>query len=200
LNVTPIRDYVDACNNIGLSPRTLYLSSDYVFDGLKGGYGHDSRVGPCTVYGLTKLLAERLLLTSGLPGQILRASAVMGRRGGFFRWLENALHAGTAVNLFENTYFTPTSIGRLCEYVRDYVFSGNNRANINIAHLSDGCRMSRYEFGVRMANKIGLSSSALSASIADFKTSSFQPDLSLLPDGCATLGSAHDWDDLDKIF
>ena len=200
LNVDSIRFYVDACAAIRLSPNTLYLSSDYVFDGLKGGYRYDSLVGPSTVYGITKLLAERLLLSSELPGQILRTSAVMGRKGGFFRWLENALKSGNKLDLFENTYFTPTSIGRLCEYLRDFVFSSDNRVNINVSHITDGCRMTRYEYRVRVADILGFPSSTLSASIAHYKTSIFQPDLSLLPDECANFGSVYDWDNMDKIF
>lgn len=203
LNVGAIRHYIDACAAGESRPATLYVSTDYVFDGRHGPYGRDARVGPTTVYGLTKLLAERLLLASGLPGQILRVSAVMGRRGGFFRWLEGELHAGTAVTLFDNTYFSPTSIGRLCAHVRHFVL---HRATISagggmtVAHLSDGCRMSRYEFGLRLAHLKGLPTTRLQAGKADIAASVFQADLALLPDGLTALGSAADWNDLENVF
>ncbi|NKD76842.1 sugar nucleotide-binding protein [Haematospirillum sp. H1815] len=203
LNVGAIRHYIDACAVNGLRPVTLYVSTDYVFGGCHGSYGRDARVGPATVYGLSKLLAERLLQASGLPGQILRVSAVMGRRGGFFRWFESEIRTGTTLTLFDNTYFSPTSIGRLCSHVRDFVQCRAVPGTCNdmtLAHLSDGCRMSRYEFGVRLAELKGVPVSRLQAGTADLVASTFQADLSLLPDGMTSLGCASDWKDLENVF
>lgn len=203
LNVDSIRHYIDACTVSGLRPATLYVSTDYVFDGRQGPYSRDTRVGPTTVYGLTKLLAERLLLAAGLPGQILRVSAVMGRRGGFFRWLEGELQTGATVTLFDNTYFSPTSIGRLCLHVREFVM---RRATVSavsgmtVSHLSDGCRMSRYEFGQRLAALNGLPIARLQAGTADLTENAFQADLTLLPDGLSALGGATDWNDMENVF
>jgi dTDP-4-dehydrorhamnose reductase len=184
-------------------PATLYVSTDYVFDGRQGPYAFDTQVGPSTVYGLTKLLAERLLQAAGLPGQILRVSAVMGCRGGFFRWLDGELQAENAVTLFDNTYFSPTSIGRLCSHVREFLMRRatiSAGAGMTVVHLSDGCRMSRYEFGLRLAELKGLSTTGLQAGTADLTTNTFQADLALLPDGLTALGGAHDWNDLENVF
>lgn len=203
LNVTGIRHYVDACAAGGLRPVTLYVSTDYVFDGRQGSYGKYARVGPNTVYGLTKLMAERLLQASGLPGQILRVSAVMGRRGGFLRWLENELQAQATVTLFDNIFFSPTSIGRLCAHAHDFVLRCpglTTSSCMTVAHLSDGCRMSRYEFGMRLAELTGLPATRLEAGKADLAASAFQADLSLLPDGLASLGAAADWNDVESIL
>jgi dTDP-4-dehydrorhamnose reductase len=186
-----------------LRPVTLYVSTDYVFDGRHGSYSRDAQAGPSTVYGLTKLLAERLLQVSGLPGQILRVSAVMGRRGGFYRWLERELQKGTTVTMFENTYFSPTSIGRLCSHVRNFVICSkalSSYSHMTLAHLSDGCRMSRYEFGMRLAELKGVPTSRLQATTVDLAATAFQSDLSLLPDWTLSLGCASDWNDLENVF
>jgi len=203
LNVAAIRYYIDACTLSGLRPVTLYVSTDYVFDGRHGSYSRDAQVGPSTVYGLSKLLAERLLQASDLPGQILRVSAVMGRRGGFFRWLESEMEKGNTVTMFENTYFSPTSIGRLCSHVRNFVMCSkalSTCSNMTLAHLSDGCRMSRYEFGMRLAELKGVPTSRLQATTVDLAATAFQSDLSLLPDWTLSLGCASDWNDLENIF
>ncbi len=38
--------------------RIIYISSDYVFSGDRGGYREDDALGPVTVYGRTKACAE----------------------------------------------------------------------------------------------------------------------------------------------
>lgn len=203
LNVQAVRNYVEICEVAGIKPTTLFFSTDYVFDGQHGHYKSDACVGPHTVYGLTNLLAEKLLIRSGLPGVVLRVSAVMGRRGGFFHWLETSLAAGQPSSLFDNTYFSPTSIGRLCRFVdicAQEAVEGKSFESMRIAHLSDGYRMTRYQFGGAIAGKLGQSLSLLQPSTADFAASTFQADLSLLPDGQETFLPLANWNELEDIF
>lgn len=203
VNVHTVRNFIAACHRVGVSPFTLFFSTDYVFDGITGYYTPDSQVGPRTVYGLTNLLAERMLANSGIPGIILRVSAVMGRQGGFFRWLYRSLECSSPISLFTNTYFSPTSIGTLCEYVKKCVngcFSDNVTTNMRICHLSDGFRMSRYDFGCIVANKLNMSLDLLVPSCADLSNSTFQGDLSLLPDDMLVFNRNESWDELGEIL
>ena len=39
------------------------ISTDYVFNGEKGAYAEDDRVAPLSVYGATKLEAERITMS-----------------------------------------------------------------------------------------------------------------------------------------
>lgn len=203
LNVQAVRNYVEACAAAHIKPSTLFFSTDYVFDGRGGHYSRDAYVGPHTVYGMTNLLAEKLLIRSGLPGVILRVSAVMGRRGGFFRWLETSLMTGQSISLFDNTYFSPTSIGRLCRFVEKCAQQAREMKSsegMRIAHLSDGYRMTRYQFGGAVASMLGKPRSLLQASAADLAVTTFQADLSLLPDGQQVFRSLADWNELEDIF
>lgn len=203
LNVQVVRNYLDACQQTRLSPATLFFSTDYVFDGLRGRYRSGDAVGPRTVYGATNLLAERLLYASGLPGILLRVSAVMGRNGGFFKWLERSLAGDQPVLLFDNTYFSPTSIGRLCHFVNDYVASVPNTPAedvMRIVHLSDGYRMSRYQFGCAVTARMGKPTRLLVPGQADFAASTFQADLSLMPDGLDEFHEPAGWNELENIF
>ena len=52
--------------------RTLYISTDYVFNGEKGNYSEEDMVDPLNYYGLTKLLGEYEVLKNN--GKVLRMS------------------------------------------------------------------------------------------------------------------------------
>jgi dTDP-4-dehydrorhamnose reductase len=57
VNVEGTRHVVHAANALG--SRLVYISTDYVFDGIQGGYREEDSPGlPVNYYGLTKLVAE----------------------------------------------------------------------------------------------------------------------------------------------
>ena len=203
-NVTAVRNYIDSCYKNKQRPLTLFFSTDCVFDGIKGYYKVEDTTNPKTVYGATNMLAEQLLLSSGLPGKILRVSAIMGRSGGFFQWINGKILESTPVDLYSNSYFSPTSIGRVCEFVREYANKNLTQKNLEedmtISHLSDGYRMSRYEFGCILANKIGVNSNLMSSVKFEIGDSFYQQDLSLLPDGMNDFLSSYNWNEMENIF
>ena len=201
INVQVVQNYLEACHETGQTRATLFFSTDYVFPGTHGHYQSADAVGPRTVYGVTNLLSERLLLASKLPGMILRVSAVMGREGGFFQWLEQSLSEDKPLSLFANTYFSPTSIGRLCDFVTEYSNRSTRElsAGMHLKHISDGYRFSRHEFGCAVAKRLGKPTSLLQATEADLSATTFQADLSLLPDGLEKFRDPSDWDELEKM-
>lgn len=199
LNVQTVRNYITSCDSVGIKPNTLYFSTDYVFDGVKGHYNNGDPVGAKTVYGVTNILAERLFLAADLSTTIVRVSAVMGRRGGFYRWLEESLQNNRRITLFDNTYFSPTSIGRLCRYVND-IANLHFEEGVKIAHLSDGYRLSRFQFGRLIAKKMQKPANFIVPEEADFDLTGFQPDLSILPDGMPMFKKNELWNEFEDIY
>lgn len=63
---------VIGARNVSSVARTLYVSTDYVFDGRKGCYRETDCPNPINYYGLTKLLGEYEVLRNG--GKVLRLS------------------------------------------------------------------------------------------------------------------------------
>lgn len=63
-----------------LSPRLIYISTDYVFDGSKPPYSVDSEPNPLNAYGTSKLLGERAVSEKGAPGRVtsLRVPVLYG--------------------------------------------------------------------------------------------------------------------------
>ncbi len=63
---------VIGARNVSSVAKTLYVSTDYVFDGEKGNYCETDYVNPPNYYGLTKLLGEYEVLRNG--GKVIRLS------------------------------------------------------------------------------------------------------------------------------
>ena len=82
LNIQPVRDLVKILKYRPGPGKVLFISTDYVFDGQRGGYTVADKVAPATVYGQTNAEAERILLQSGLDCKVVRTAAVMGNGGG----------------------------------------------------------------------------------------------------------------------
>jgi dTDP-4-dehydrorhamnose reductase len=198
-NVQVVRNYILACSSLGLRPKTLFFSTDYVFDGVAGHYASTSLTCPRTVYGATNMIAERLFQKADLTTLILRVSAVMGRSGGFYHWLEENLLADNFVELYDNTYFSPTSIGRLCDFVAKFIKHGVDQG-VSIAHLSDGFRMTRYDFGRLLAAKLNKPNNLVGSKMAVTGSDGFQYDLSLLPNGRNIFLNNENYDEFTRIF
>lgn len=200
LNVDCVRAYLAACAKTNCRPKTIYFSTDYVFDGICGHYKHDDEPNPKTLYGITNLLAEHLLLKSDIPTVVLRASAVMGLKGGFFGWIHDSLMLDKKIELFDNTYFSPTSIGRLCSFVHNLVVTPKIFKENSIHHLSDGYRLTRYEFGKVIADRLNKGHELVIRNSADLSRRLFQPDLSLLPDGLSSFKDSSSWNEMENIY
>jgi dTDP-4-dehydrorhamnose reductase len=59
INVVGTINIVKAC--VGISCKFVYISSEYVFGGMKGQYTINDRLDPCNIYGKTKASAEYIV-------------------------------------------------------------------------------------------------------------------------------------------
>jgi dTDP-4-dehydrorhamnose reductase len=142
----PVEYVVDIIESNKLHTKLIFMSSDYVFDGSKGNYKDDDIPNPNTNYGITKFLAEQLLLQSKISHKIVRSSAVVGKGGTFYNWIIEQFN-NCQVELFSNVYFTPTPASFLCEVLYRLIIDFDS-IDKNILHIVGEKKMSRYEFGV----------------------------------------------------
>ncbi len=134
----------------------IFISTDYVFDGLKGRYTPSSECYPLTVYGQTKLKAENLVLSMSCPAAIVRTSGVYSTNNPEQSFLGTAflnLKRGEKIDAYENLFNSPTYIGDLAkaiEVIGLECVSG-------IFHLAGASRESRYSFLKLFAREFGFS-------------------------------------------
>ena len=152
------------CSAIGV--RLLYVSTDYVFDGLDkhpGPYAEDAPVHPLNYYGLTKLQGEEAVqmycMRTGWA--ICRTSVVYGlgqtARPNFVLWLLHELRAGHTVSLVTNQFSTPTLVDHLATML---IAVGQRRGN-GIYHTAGATCLDRWSFALQLAEAFDLDTSLL---------------------------------------
>lgn len=88
----------------------VHYSTDYVFDGERGEpYEEADAVAPLNVYGRTKLIGERAVLSSGAPCLVLRVGWVYGgRRRNFLIAMLERFATGDRVRVVDDELGGPT--------------------------------------------------------------------------------------------
>jgi dTDP-4-dehydrorhamnose reductase len=142
--------------------RLVYVSTDLVFDGERGGYREDDPPAPLSVYGRSKAAAEGAVLAVPV-GAVVRVSLLFGPsftgRTAFFGEQVAALRAGRTVTLFADERRTPLSLGVAARALLDVALSDFT----GLLHLGGPERMSRLEMGQRLAAFLGVDPSAIVA-------------------------------------
>ncbi|MGN7819275.1 SDR family oxidoreductase [Chitinophaga varians] len=110
-NVGATRYLVNAAEKINAS--FIFLSTDFVFDGLSGPYDEEAPVNPINYYGTSKAAAERLVRNSKLSWAIVRTVLVYGvsndpHRSNMITWVKNNLQQGKKIKVVDDQWRTPT--------------------------------------------------------------------------------------------
>lgn len=110
-NVNSVAYLVEACeaNNCFL----LHLSTDFIFDGLKGPLTEDETPNPVNYYGDGKLAAEKLVINSNLKWAMARTVLVYGvvsdmSRSNIILWVKDSLENHKPINVVDDQWRTPT--------------------------------------------------------------------------------------------
>ncbi|MEM3893572.1 MAG: dTDP-4-dehydrorhamnose reductase [Thermofilum sp.] len=133
----------------------IYVSTDYVFDGERGGYREGDAPNPVNYYGLSKLLGE-VAVSSVLPERSLtvRVSGLYGYspagKKNFGLIALEKLVRGEPVSAFEDQFLSPTYVPFLAERL----VGAAERGVTGVLHLA-GERLSRFDFALRLAELLG---------------------------------------------
>lgn len=130
----------------------LFLSTDFIFDGLEGPYREDDAPNPLSYYGASKVAAERMIRNSKLPWSIVRTVLVYGtaidmQRSNIITWVKNNLQQGKKIKVVDDQWRTPTLVHDLaegCKLVADKKATG-------VFHISGSEMLSPYEMAVQTA-------------------------------------------------
>lgn len=125
--------------------RLVHFSTDYVFDGRKGGgYTESDSPNPLSAYGKSKLAGEKNIQNVGGDFWIVRTSFPFGDNPKcFLQKILTQIESGRDLKVINSLVCSPTSFAELAERV--VAMLGQNLES-GIYHLTNFGECSRYEF------------------------------------------------------
>jgi dTDP-4-dehydrorhamnose reductase len=133
----------------------LYVSTDYIFDGIKGMYQENDLTNPLGFYGNSKLEGEIALNKLASGWCIARTSTPFGihpKKKSFPLWVKENLELKKEIPVVTDQFTSPTYIPNLSKMLIEIA----TRQISGIIHVSGGTRISRYTFAELVANKLNL--------------------------------------------
>lgn len=136
--------------------RLVYISTDHLFTGDRSFYREEDRPQPLNEYGRTKLLAEEWVMAA-CPHAIAVRTNFFGwgyaTRQSFSDWLIYNLRKGRPLSLFDDVFFSPILADALAIAAHELVARGAS----GVFNLVGDERISKHEFGMKLADAFGLS-------------------------------------------
>ncbi len=141
--------------------KLIFISSDAVFNEKTKASTEEDKAEPVNVYGKSKLLGENELLNSNNEGVIIRTT-IVGRnvnlgKNSFLEWIIESLINNKKINLFEDVLFTPITIWDLIDEL-DWII---DNSITGVFHIACTESISKYEFGLRICEKLNLDTSLI---------------------------------------
>jgi len=136
----------------------VYISTDFVFDGVKPPYDESSIPNPVGVYASSKFEGEKIVKDKAMIVRIAypyRASFELKRD--FFRTFKYYLENNKPLSMISDSIMTPTFIDDIAYGLR-YLF---NNFKPEIYHLVGAQYLSPYETAVKVAEAFGLDRSLI---------------------------------------
>ena len=160
VNVTATRFLVDAAkkNNAFF----IFVSTDFVFDGMHGPYKEEDTVNPVSYYGSTKVAAEKAVAESGLPFTIVRTcllygNILAGSRTNIIAWVKENLEQDKKIKVVSDQWRTPTYVGDLAKGI----LLAAEKKEVGIFNISGDDFLSPYQMAIATAEFLDLNASLI---------------------------------------
>jgi dTDP-4-dehydrorhamnose reductase len=148
------------------STRMLFLSSDMVFDGVKGSYCEADAPCPLNYYGKSKLSAEGKVLTLGRNGVVARIALTYGQSAklgnSFSEEIIRTVRDGRAYSLFTDQLRSFISVSNLTQALWE-IAGGDFSGVIHLGGYEPG---DRFTFGIKLTQRLGLNQKLLKTALA----------------------------------
>ena len=154
-NVTATRFLLGAAEIAGAA--FIYISTDFIFDGIAGPYVESDLPGPVNYYGSSKLGAEKSVMEAKLPWCIIRTVLVygnilVGNRSNMVSWVQNNLSQGKPIQVVSDQWRTPTYVEDLAKGI---LLAIENKAK-GIYHISGEALLTPYDMAMATAEYLAL--------------------------------------------
>lgn len=155
LNVTAVTYLIDACQKHDTF--LCHLSTDFIFDGADGPYTEEATPNPISIYGASKLRAEKLIESSSIRWAIARTVLVFGivadmSRTNIILWVKKSLEDGKQINVVTDQFRTPT----LAEDLAMGCWLIAQKEAQGIFNISGSDFLTPYEMAIKTAHFYGL--------------------------------------------
>lgn len=146
---------------LGIS--TIYLSSDYVFDGDDGGYDDDASTSARTEYGRQKAEFEREISTVNPQHLVVRLSKVYGlehQDGTLLDSLAKDLSSGNPVTVANDQFFCPTFVEDIVSIIQTLQIHETH----GLVNLASPEIWSRQNLALALCSELGISNERIQVS------------------------------------
>jgi len=147
INVGATRTISEAADKKDI--KLIYISSDSVYDGVKGKFSENDKINPQNYYGLSKYLGELEVLK--VPRSLVLRTNIFGwniqEKTSLGEWVLKSLKERKTVNGFKDAIFSSIYTFELARVI-DIAIQKNLSGAFNCG-ASDSC--SKYEFAVKIA-------------------------------------------------
>ncbi|WP_332694846.1 dTDP-4-dehydrorhamnose reductase [Halalkalibacter lacteus] len=165
-----------ACKKIG--SKMIYISSDYVFDGMKmTPYGETDNPNPKSIYGLSKWLGEELVLKTLVESYVVRTSWLYGHGGkNFVNTMVKFAASKKEVKVVSDQVGSPTYVNDLVDVLVKLI-----QKPYGIYHVSNDGQCSWYQFAKTIYEYVGTDSNLVQPiTTEEYSAPAKRPAFSLL--------------------
>jgi dTDP-4-dehydrorhamnose reductase len=142
-----------------INARLIYISTDSVFDGVKGGYLENDEPAPRNVYAQSKLAGERETLrfhsSAGVCSAIVVRVNIYGwnaqDKESLAEWALGRIEKGESVPGFIDVFFSPLLVNDLAPVLFDLLQHDMS----GLYHVTGSERISKFEFARKVAATFG---------------------------------------------
>lgn len=149
-NVIGTKNILEACKKI--DAKIVFMSTDFVFDGLKGLYKETDLVNPISYYSKTKVECENIV--RAYKNHIIVRTGVIYGKGTkkFVNFVIDSLKNKQKIKVVLDHFNSPTLNFDLAKAILKLL----NKNFIGTIHLAGSERISRYDFALNIAYVFGL--------------------------------------------
>jgi len=153
VNVDLAKNIAIACSEQNV--KLVHISTDHLFSGSQQHSTEESTVNPINNYAKTKLLGEQQVLENCKDALIVRTNFFAwgtGYRQSFSDFILDKLKHNKQVDLFSDVFFTTILVDELSKRTHQLV----DLNAVGIFNIVSSERISKYEFGIKLANCFNL--------------------------------------------
>ena len=147
--------------------KIIQISTDYVFDGKNGPYRENDQVSPISIYGETKLDAEKIIMDSSSNNLVIRTNVLYdyleNTNASFLSWVVKSLENNQNINVVNDQVNNPTWTFSLADIIDILI----NRNIGGIYHWGDADFVNRYDFAIKISEKFSLDKSLINPITTD---------------------------------